>query len=67
VRGLLDDVQGLLAKLVHHPPGEDGTDALDELGAEVAADGVGAGGEEGGIAGNLELEAILGIVDPAAF
>src|SRR5258706_125919 len=64
---LLDHAQGVGLEVGGDALGHPGTDALDEARAQVAADALDGGRQHGGVAGHLELLAVLGVALPAPF
>ena len=65
-RLLVDHSQGLVAESVHQPSGKHRADALDQARGQVAAHGIGAGGQLGAVAVSPELIAVDGMVYPSA-
>src|SRR6266536_3549531 len=67
LRRLLQDAERVHSKVVDDPLRHPGADALDQPGAEVAADALDGGREHGGVAVHLELAAVHSVVPPAPF
>ena len=67
VWGVLNDVQGFILESVDQTACQDGTDPFDQIGAEVASDGVGSGWQRGSVMGHLKLESVPWVLEPAAF
>jgi hypothetical protein len=65
-RLLLDDAQGVQLEAAHDAPGGHRADALDQARAKVFFDAGGGGGQDGGVALDLELAAVAGVAGPAA-
>ena len=55
---LIDHPQGFVAEAVHQPSGEHRADSLDQARGQVAAHGIGAGGQLGAVAVSPELIAV---------